>query len=78
MSNNTTWDEILVERRVTYALEVDGKFYLIENVPARVNVETGEQYFSPKTVDRLQQVVSRHQQPDRTITLPVYEYAELA
>ena len=61
MSNNATWNEILVERKVTYALEVDGKFYLIENVPARVNVETGEQYFSPKTVDRLQQVVLRHQ-----------------
>ena len=43
MSNNATWNEILVERKVTYALEVDGKFYLIENVPARVNVETGEQ-----------------------------------
>ena len=78
MSNNATWNEILVEQKVTYTLEVDGKFYLIENVPARVNVETGEQYFSPKTVDRLQQVVSRHQQPERTITLPVYEYAKLA
>ncbi len=71
-------DGILVERKVTYALEADGEFYLIENVPARVNVETGEQYFSPKTVDRLQQVVVRHQQPDRTITLPVYAYTELA
>ena len=78
MSNNTTWDEVLVERKVTYTLEVDGKFYLIENVPARINVETGEQYFSPKTVDRLQQVVLRHQQPDRMITLPVYEYAKMA
>lgn len=78
MSNDATWDEVLVEQKVKYALEVDGKFYLIENVPARVNVETGEQYFSPKTVDRLQQVVSRQQQPDRTITLPVYEYAKLA
>jgi hypothetical protein len=56
MSNNATWNEILVERKVTYALEVDGKFYLIENVPARVNVETGEQYFSPKTVDRLREL----------------------
>ena len=78
MLNNATRNEILVERKVTYALEVDGKFFLIENVPARVNVETGEQYFSPKTVDRLQQVMSKHQQPDRTITLPVYEYAKLA
>ena len=57
MPNNATWNEILVAQKVTYALEMDGKFFLIENVPARVNVETGEQYFSPKMVDRLQQAV---------------------
>ena len=78
MPNNATWNEILVEQKVTYTLEMDGKFFLIENVPARVNVETGEQYFSPKTVDRLQQAVWKHQQPARIITLPVYEYTKLA
>ena len=52
---------------------MNGKFFLIENVPARVNVETGEQYFSPKTVDRLQQVVWNGQ-PTRTVTLPVFEF----
>ncbi len=36
------WNETLVEQKVTYTLEVNGKFYLIENVPARVNPETGE------------------------------------
>jgi hypothetical protein len=36
----------LVERRVTYTLEHEGKFYIVENVPARVNQETGDQ-FSP-------------------------------
>ena len=66
-------NEILIEQKVTYTLEMDGKFFLIENVPARVNVETGEQYFSPKTVDRLQQVVWKGQ-PTRTVTLPVYEF----
>ena len=66
-------DEILIEQKVTYTLELNGKFFLIENVPARVNVETGEQYFAPKTVDRLQQVVWKGQ-PTRTVTLPVYEF----
>lgn len=75
MSNKVEWDEILVDQKVTYTLEMDGKFYLIKNVPARVNVETGEQYFSPKTVDRLQHIVWNQEQPDQTITLPVYEYA---
>ena len=46
-------EEKLVERRVTYTLEHEGKFYIVENVPARVNEETGEQFFSPITVERL-------------------------
>ncbi|RKU06335.1 hypothetical protein C6503_25910 [Candidatus Poribacteria bacterium] len=70
---STPNNEILIEQKVTYTLEMNGKFFLIENVPARVNVETGEQYFSPKTVDRLQQVVWKGQ-PTRTVTLPVYEF----
>lgn len=74
MSNKVDWDEILIDQKVTYTLEIDGKFFFIENVPARVNVETGEQYFSPKTVDRLQQIVWKQRQPVRTVTLPVYEY----
>ena len=40
----------LIEKRVTYSLELNGKFILIENVPARVNEETGEQFFAPSTV----------------------------
>ena len=51
MSNKVDWDEILIDQKVTYTLEMDGKLFIIENVPARVNVETGEQFFSPKTVD---------------------------
>ncbi len=43
--------EKLVERRVSYTLEHEGKFYIVENVPARVNKETGEQFFSPATVE---------------------------
>lgn len=29
---------------------------MIENVPARVNPETGEQFFSPLAVEQLQQI----------------------
>ena len=31
---------------VTYTLEDDGKFHIVEHVPAREPLETGEQYFS--------------------------------
>lgn len=69
-------DEKLVERRVTYTVEREGKFYIIENVPARVNEETGEQFFSPATVDQLQKIILGSAKPDRMIKTPVYHYAE--
>jgi len=69
------WKETLVERRVTYTLEVSGKLVVIENVPARVCLETGEQFFSPETVERLQQMIWEQKKPSRMIEVPVYEFA---
>lgn len=65
----------LVEQKVTYTLEVEGKFYLIENVPARVNLETGERLFSPETVEKLQQIIWEEKQPKKMIETPVYEFS---
>jgi hypothetical protein len=70
------YQEQLVEKRVTYFLELNGKFFLIENVPARVNEETGEQFFSPSTVMFLQQIILDGQEPQRVIQTPVYSYAD--
>ena len=72
MNNN---QEQLVEKRVTYSLELNGKFILIENVPARVNEETGEQFFAPSTVMLLQKIILDGQEPKRVIQTPVYSYA---
>ena len=44
-------------KRRPITIELDGRLLLVENVPARVNVETGEKHFSPETVERLQQAV---------------------
>ncbi len=68
--------EKLVERRVTYTLEVEGKLYVVENVPARVDEETGEQFFAPATVERLGETVLGEKQPKRVVETPVCEYAE--
>ena len=78
MPGNEAWNETLVEKRVTYSIEVNGRFIIIEGVPARVDVETGERYFSPETVERLQQAVWDRCRPIRTIETPVYEYAAVA
>lgn len=66
--------ETFVEAMVTYTLELDGKFYLIERVPARVCRETGEQFFAPETVERIQHLIHGKQRPVKTIKTPVFEY----
>lgn len=70
-NGNEKW----VEQRVTYSLEMNGKLFLIENVPARVSIETGEQFFSPATVERLQQIILNEEKPVRVIETPVYNFA---
>jgi hypothetical protein len=72
----TDWQEPLVEKPVTYTLSLNGQLILIENVPARVNEETGEQFFSPTTVERLQQTILDTPEPDHFIQVPVYNYSE--
>jgi YgiT-type zinc finger domain-containing protein len=67
--------ETMVERKVTYTLEKDGKFVIVENVPARVCLETGEQFFSPETVERLQRMILEDEKPKKVIQTPVYEFA---
>lgn len=65
----------LVETHVTYTIELDGRVVVIENVPARLCVETGERLFSPQTVERIEQIVRSNATPSRTISTPVYEFA---
>ena len=68
------WQEKLVEKQVTYTLNLNGKMIIVENVPARVNEETGEQFFSPSTVEHLQQTISQSQEPAYYIEVPVYDF----
>ncbi len=76
--------ESMKETKVTYTLEMEVKFYIVENVPARVCEETGEQFFAPETVEQffapetveqLQQTIWQHETPTKMIETPVYEFA---
>lgn len=64
----------MIEEKVNYTLEINGKFIIIENVPARVCLETGERFFSPDTVELLQQIVWENRKPNRVIETPVIEF----
>jgi len=67
--------ETMVDTTVTYTVEHGGKFFIVENVPARVCKETGEQYFAPETVEHIQAIIKGGRRPQRVIETPVYEYA---
>ena len=54
MPEDGAWKEKLIKKNVTYHIEFENRLFLIENVPERVNIETGEKHFSPETVERLQ------------------------
>ncbi len=66
MPDDRAWNEKLIQKNVTYHIEFDGRLLLIESVPARVNIETGEKHFSSETVERLQQAVWEQCRPVRT------------
>ncbi len=75
MEHDPDCQEVSVERRVTYTLELDGRFVVVENVPARVNLDTGEQFFAPQTVERLQRMIRGGEPPIRVLETPVYQFA---
>ena len=71
-----TSQETFVDQSVTYTLEVDGRFVIVEHVPARVSPRTGERYFSPETVERLQKIAWEQKAPSRIMETPVFQYSD--
>ena len=69
-----TQNESFTEERVTYTLEIDGRFVIVEHVPARVSSRTGERFFTPETVARLQAIIWEKHTPARVVQAPVFEY----
>ena len=65
----------MIASKVTYTLFKNGKFYIVENVPARVDAETGEEFFSPQTVENLQNIILGERKPVRTVQTPIFNFA---
>ena len=70
--------ETLIQTRVRYILDLEGKLFVFENVPARVNSITGEQFFSPATVRQIQQIALSANPPTQTIQVGLYEWGQAA
>ncbi len=74
MTGTSSGSEQFLDTKASYRIELEGPLVVVENVPARVDVETGERLFSPQTVHRLQDLIRKRRQPSRVIETPVYDY----
>ncbi len=52
----------LKNKKLTYTQELEGKVYVVSDVPALVCSQCGETYLSPDTVDRIQEVIEKGEQ----------------
>jgi YgiT-type zinc finger domain-containing protein len=66
--------EDFVDRRVRYRVDLGDRLVVIENVPARVCEQTGEQFFAPETAERLWQIVHGGERPARVMQADVYDF----
>jgi len=71
-----TWRENAKDKVVNYVLDIDGEIVIVENVPVRVNLDTGERYFAPDTVERLQQIAWKKENLSRIVETPVFSYSD--
>ena len=74
MNFTNIWNETFIDQEVTYVVELGGSIVIIEHVPARINVDTGERLFAPEIVERIQQIVRLRQTPTKVIEAPVFEF----
>lgn len=60
---------------VTYIQWYERKLVLVENVPAEVCSNCGEQYFSPEVADKVQRAITS-QISSKTLSVPVFSLSE--
>jgi YgiT-type zinc finger domain-containing protein len=66
--------ETFVDRRVRYNIDLGDRLVVIEDVPARVCEQTGEQFFAPETAERIWQIVHGRGRPARVMQADVYDF----
>ena len=65
----------LEAQRVTRLQQYEGRWILIENVPAMVCRQCGEQYFTPDVRDLVVDLITKGGEPARVESVAVYDAA---
>lgn len=59
---------------VSEIFEIGGKFYLVEQIPATVCSQCGEESFKPETTERVRLMLHGKAQPIKSISVDVFAY----
>jgi HTH-type transcriptional regulator / antitoxin MqsA len=59
---------------VSEIFQIDGKFYLVEQIPATVCPHCGEESFSRETTERIRVMLHGETQPLKSIYVGVFAY----
>jgi len=59
---------------VNEIFQIDGKFYLVENIPATVCSRCGEETFSRETTERIRVMLHGDAEPITSISVDVFSY----
>ena len=58
--------------RVTFTATIEGSLITVEEVPALVCRQCGEETFSADTMERIEALLASHPRPARVAEVPVY------
>ncbi|MEA5419291.1 type II toxin-antitoxin system MqsA family antitoxin [Spirulina sp. CCNP1310] len=62
---------------ISEVLNIQGKFYLVENIPAMVCSRCGEEVFSRETTERVRVMLNQETAHVRSIPLEVFSYDDV-
>ena len=63
------------EEFVEEVFRIDGKYVLVDQIPAGVCDRCGEETFSPETTERVRLLVHGKAKPTKSIALKVFDFA---
>ena len=63
------------EELVEEIFRIDGKYVLVDRIPATVCARCGEESFSRETTERIRLMVHGRTRPAKSVALKVFEFA---
>ena len=63
------------EELVDEDFQIDGKYILVDHIPATVCARCGEETFSRETTEKIRLLVHGQAKPTKSIALEVFEFA---